>query len=315
MATENPRSRRGSNLRQRAEERLAKRSRTPNLRIDVETSRLIHELQVHQVELEMQNEELIQTKAELEANYDELYNYAPVGYFTLGRNGDIEKVNVTGAAMLGQARASLIGQRLAQYVADESLPGFNAFLHRLHEGRDTQSCMVTLVRNLNTPVTTYIESTGAGAKASFRAVVVDITSAHQATQSLRQTEERMELLLAASGMGVWEWETESGSIYWSPNCAKIWGLSCICPTIETLAALLHPDDADRVKARIREALEEGKEQSERFRIKRPNGEIACVYARVQVKRDPQGNAQRLIGVLQDVSERDVRAVTKNRAVA
>ena len=80
-------------LRRRAEKRL-KASKKQEVRPGTkeETRRLLHELQVHQIELEMQNEEMRQARAEMEAGlerYKDLYDFAPVGYMTLGRDGTI----------------------------------------------------------------------------------------------------------------------------------------------------------------------------------------------------------------------------------
>ena len=110
-----------ADLRRLAEERLKillADSRGPPS--DVEVQRLMHELQVHQIELEIQNEELRDTRAELEsslANYTDLYDFAPTGYFTLARDGTILAVNLTGAKLAGVERAVLIKQRLQWLIA------------------------------------------------------------------------------------------------------------------------------------------------------------------------------------------------------
>jgi hypothetical protein len=102
-------------LRRRAEARLrTAATKGAPARTDAETQRLVHELQVHQIELEMQNEELRESRAEVEAGLErctELYDFAPVGYLTLGRDGAIRQVNLTGARMLGVERARLPGRR------------------------------------------------------------------------------------------------------------------------------------------------------------------------------------------------------------
>ena len=76
---------------------------------DVGLPRLVHELQVHQIELEMQNKELAQSDAALEAaltRYTALYDFAPVGYFTPDKQGNILQVNLAGANLLGTDRRS-----------------------------------------------------------------------------------------------------------------------------------------------------------------------------------------------------------------
>jgi PAS domain S-box-containing protein len=268
-----------------------------------DTHRLIRQLEAHQFELELQNEELRQARAELEAHYDELYDFAPVGYFTLGRYGDIEKTNLSGAGMLGQPRARLLGRRFAAFITPESLPYFNAFLLRVMRGYERENCMVTLLKGGTTPVAAYIEATGVGPDSNFRAVLVDITSAEQARRALRESEERLNLALAASGMGVWEWERDSGDIYLSPECVKIFGINCICPTLHSLAPLLHPQDAERVIAALMRVLADGKEQSEECRIIGRKGQVVSISARGQAQYDKDGKPLRLIGIVQDITER------------
>jgi len=105
-------------LRDAAEARLPADVRAP-MRAD-DPTRLVHELQVHQIELEMQNSELQRTRGELEtalALYTELYDFAPVGYLTLGVDARIAKINLTGAKMLGVDRSGLRARRFDDFVA------------------------------------------------------------------------------------------------------------------------------------------------------------------------------------------------------
>ena len=84
---------------------------------------IIHELQVHQIELELQNDELRRVQLELEESrdrYQDLYDFAPVGYFTLTHKGFISEVNLTGARLLGAPRPKLINMRFGYFVAPES---------------------------------------------------------------------------------------------------------------------------------------------------------------------------------------------------
>jgi len=303
MTPENQAKRQSTTPRRCAEEQVAKPANTAVSRSSGDMRSLIHELEGNQVGLELQIEELRQARAALESNYDELYDFAPVGYFTLGRYGDIEKTNLSGASMLGQPRAWLLGRRFATFVAPESLPCFNDFLRRVMGGYDKECCVVTLIKGGNTPVAAFIEATGAGPDSNFRAVVVDITSAEQARLALRESEDRLKLALAASAMGVWEWERDTGDIYWSPECFKIFGLDCFCPTLDTVAQLLHPEDAPRVRSIVSQLLADGKEQSVECRIIRPSGEVVWIFARGQVQYDEAGKPLRLIGIAQDITVR------------
>src|SRR5574341_1492807 len=109
-------------LRYRAEQRLKRVDGKGEALTLEESQRLVHELQVHQIELEMQNEELRRTKEELEAalsKYTDLYDSSPVSYFTLGRDGTIRSVNLTGAHLLGVERSRLLDRRLGLFISAE----------------------------------------------------------------------------------------------------------------------------------------------------------------------------------------------------
>ena len=87
--------------------------------------RLLHELEVHQIELELQNAELQRARDELDAtleNYTDLYDFAPVGYFSIDESGTILEANLTGATLLGVERSRLTQRRLPLFVAPASQP-------------------------------------------------------------------------------------------------------------------------------------------------------------------------------------------------
>src|SRR5271157_3652571 len=113
-------------LRLRAEEMARVKSASWPENIDPlspeETRRTLHELRVHQIELEMQNEELRRVQVELEdsrASYVDLYDFAPVGYCTLSEQGLILKANLTAASLLGVPRSALVGERFTRFIVPE----------------------------------------------------------------------------------------------------------------------------------------------------------------------------------------------------
>jgi hypothetical protein len=135
-------------LRQKAEEELKlklKKSEQQDKENDV--IRLLHELQVHQIELEMQNEELrlaYETAETALKKYTMLYDLAPMGYITLDRNGGICELNFTGAEMLGDKRFSLVNSNFKLYVSEGSRPVFNDFFKKVYISNAKESCEVTL---------------------------------------------------------------------------------------------------------------------------------------------------------------------------
>jgi len=104
---------------------------------------LLHELQVHQIELEMQNETLRQSQIALEASrdrYQTLYEFAPVSFITLAHTGQIAEINLTGAAMLGESRNKLLQQRFSRYVLTvDRLKWESFFVHALKRGEEQNS--------------------------------------------------------------------------------------------------------------------------------------------------------------------------------
>ena len=139
-------------LYRNAEAQLRKRKKklkVENPKLPADSQRLLHELQVHQVELEMQNGELQEARERMEVlleKYTDLYDFAPVGYFSLDEQGKILEANLSGATLLGVERSLLINQRLPSHVTPASRPAFLAFLKRVFAGAGKQTCEATLLR-------------------------------------------------------------------------------------------------------------------------------------------------------------------------
>ncbi|WDT72875.1 MAG: PAS domain-containing protein [Candidatus Manganitrophus sp.] len=118
-------------IRSRAEAKLTRSKAPPKTLSPEETQELIHELQVHQLELEMQNEDLRSSRSELEAllsRYADLYDSAPIGYCTLDQNGLVMEINLKGAELLGIERRHLIQRPFLIYVAEEDRARFRSYL-------------------------------------------------------------------------------------------------------------------------------------------------------------------------------------------
>ncbi len=133
-------------LRQQAEEKLKAKQEKAGFE-DLDASRLVHELQVHQIELEMQNEELRQAYDTAETalkKYTMLYDLAPMGYFTLDSNGSICELNFTGADLLDDKRFKLINSNLKLFISEDSRPVFNDFFKKVFSSHAKESCEVML---------------------------------------------------------------------------------------------------------------------------------------------------------------------------
>jgi hypothetical protein len=141
-------------LRRQAEERMTVNNAAPcPIGKQADPQKLLHELQVYQIELEILNEELRRSKNEndaLLAKYLDVYDFAPIGYFTLSADGTILQVNLTGARLLGVERSRLVGHQFRFHISDKFYPSFNAFFRKTFEGEKTESCELVL-RNSGNP--------------------------------------------------------------------------------------------------------------------------------------------------------------------
>jgi PAS domain S-box-containing protein len=177
-------------LRRRAEEQLGKETTTehPPLGTEDDPRKLLHELQVHQIELEMQNAELRQAR-EVEAaaleQYTDLYEFAPVGYFTLDREGTISRVNFTAAGLVGLERSRLVGRRFVSLVGAEARPAFAAFLDKAFKNPVKESCELPLLKEGNSPLFVKIEAVAAASGQECRIALFDITESTLVRKAIR----------------------------------------------------------------------------------------------------------------------------------
>ena len=185
-------------LRQRAEALQFQRdSRVINPLIHTDPQRLIHELQVHQIELEMQNDELRQTQLQLEASharYLDLFDSAPVGYLTLNELGVILEANLTAAAMLGVPRSHLIRDRLIRFILPEYADTSSQCFGLLFSSGTPQACELYILNNNAPPFWARLEASLIQDKERetplMRVVVSDISASKSAEETLRESEER-----------------------------------------------------------------------------------------------------------------------------
>jgi len=201
----------GETLRQRAEEvfrgKAAGRKENVEALSPDEVRQMLHELRVHQIELEMQNEELRRAHEELEAaraRYFDLYDLAPVGYFILNEQGLILEINLTTATLLGVARSALVKQPLTRFILPEDQDIFYRHRKLLFETGAPQVCELRLVKKDDAPFWVRIDATAAqdanGAPVC-RATLIDITERKRAEDVLRISEERYRTLFETMDEG------------------------------------------------------------------------------------------------------------------
>ncbi|NPU86579.1 MAG: response regulator [Syntrophaceae bacterium] len=190
-------------LRHRAEERLKEAKRGKVRKEAPHTSedgalRLLQELQVHQIELEMQNEELLRAQAELDASrarYFDLYDLAPVGYCTLSEKGMVLEANLTAATMLGVTRSALVEQPLTHVILPEDRDIYYRHLKLLFESSEPQECVLRLVKPGGVIFWVRLESISVQAEDGApvcRVVLSNITDSKRAEQEKQILQERLQ---------------------------------------------------------------------------------------------------------------------------
>ncbi|NDP22329.1 MAG: hypothetical protein GZ091_14795 [Paludibacter sp.] len=157
---------------------------------EAENAKLLHELQVHQIELEMQNDEL-KKALENTATATALYDFAPAGYFTLDRDSTISQMNLNGAKMLGKSRSELVDVKFILFVSTENLGAFNEFLKNVFDTEKKQTCEFELI--LNEFLSIYVEGIISEDDTKCYVTAVDITKqkldqAEITKQKLEETE-------------------------------------------------------------------------------------------------------------------------------
>jgi diguanylate cyclase (GGDEF)-like protein/PAS domain S-box-containing protein len=172
-----------------------------------DNAQLVHELQVHQIELEMHNEALRHAYDEADAlrdRYADIYDFAPVAYFTLNREGVILDLNLSGAILLGIKGSQKGRHRFAAFVSPGSLNTFNQFLEEVLPATQKTTCEVVLTGNTQRPdAIVRIEATPNEGGDECRMVVIDISAERAAQQALAVRERYLRAILDSFPFMVW----------------------------------------------------------------------------------------------------------------
>jgi chemotaxis family two-component system sensor kinase Cph1 len=185
-------------IRRRAEDMLIQRGAATGKAPATARDELIHELEVRQIELEMQNEELQRAQIELEnsrAKYFSLFDLAPIGYFTISEKGMVLEANLTGAALLGVERRDLITCGFSAYVAKGSLQQFYSYWKQVFESRATESCELRLRKGDGSEFYAHLTSDAVedsdGYLRSCRMAVTDISEHRRILDELARANEEL----------------------------------------------------------------------------------------------------------------------------
>lgn len=328
-------------LRQQAEEVLQHADTLHHLALD-DPRRMLYTMSAYQVELEVQNEALRQMQQELHDSYNRyrnLYDFTPVGYFTLDVNKVITEVNLTGAVLLGSDRAHLLHTPFAHTIPAEDQDIYYLHQRRLMTEKVPQVSVLRLHRTDGSWFHARLESTlidPAEPQAGCRVVISDITQLIEAEEALRRAYDELEqrvqertaqLVAANAALGASEVrframaETMPGIVftiqpdgnydYVSPQFSTYTGM----PTETALGpgwpTVMHPDDVPHALARSHPAFTHGEPHENRYRLRRADGVYRWFVSRTRPLHAADGAIIKWIGVATDVDDlKQVQAVLR-----
>jgi PAS domain S-box-containing protein len=280
-------------LRRLAEEQVA-RSGAESSGLPADMARVMHELKVHQVELEMQNEELREARDELEANVElfvELYEFAPVGYFSVSAEGMIRQLNFMGARMLGRERALLIDCSFTHFVSNRRR--FDEFLTDLFADKTMEPCEVALLRHGQAPVIVRLTGSPAPDGKVCRIAAMDVTEQRRVEEAAREKNEDLDRIFNLSKDLMGTATMDGRFIRLNPAFQELLG-----QTQEELKGrgfmdFVHPDDRDATRNAMldlragrdiidfvnRQLCHDGSYRSLEWRVTPFRGQFICALGR------------------------------------
>jgi len=299
-------------LRQRAEAALRKRTTLTPAGLDAlspEEMRLaLHELNVHQIELEMQNEELRDSQIALDAaraRYFDLYDLAPVGYCSLSVAGLILEANLTLSSLLGLGRSELVTQPFSRFILKKDADHFYQHRKMLIETGEPQTCELQMVthdgRSFWASVSSAVAQEVDGTP-WLRFMLSDISERKKIEAALREQTEFFHLIAENVGDFIAVLDPEGRRLYNNPSYRSFFG-----DTNELLGtdsfAEIHPDDQERVRRVFGETVNTGQGRPLEYRLVLKDGSVHEMESHGNVIRDEEGRVERVVVVSHDVTER------------
>lgn len=215
-----------TDLRRLAEDQLKGRATLPSTDLNADRERLIHEMDVRRVELEIQNEELNRLRDEAEelaAKYVDIYDFAPIGYVTLNPEGVIVQANLTAASMIGKPRSDLIGRPLSSWIEPASRPGFREFLKKvfLSGGTETFEAKISLPDQAAREV--QMEARLSPAASECRLALIDVTARRKAEETVRVRDVQYRELVANAASAIIRWRHDGVITFFNEYAQSFFG--------------------------------------------------------------------------------------------
>ncbi|WP_200174630.1 putative bifunctional diguanylate cyclase/phosphodiesterase [Ectothiorhodospira shaposhnikovii] len=290
-------------LRRRAEEKLRERvSDAADPAAESNALALLHELQVHQLELEMQNETLQQARIEAEAARDlftQLYDHAPMAYFNLDSLGRLHRTNLAGARLLDTTRSELTGRRLATFVSEEDRPRLADLLYKVFAGQASEHAELPVTTMAGVSRILRVEACAgqAGPDTCLLAAVdiTDLAESHQALMVAASVYETLDeaVMIADAGQRI---------ILVNPAFVRLTGFDVNEVLDQCIGLIRAYRESPAFEEQLRRSLHTtGRWQGEILHRHR-SGEHYMAWVSMHLLRDDRGVPMRYISVFRDITE-------------
>jgi PAS domain S-box-containing protein len=311
-----------SDLRRKAEELIRPRSQEGGEPAEVDMPRLIHELEVHQIELEMQNEELVHTQVKLEKSRDryiDLYDFAPVGYLTLDEKGIILEANLTVSSLLGVERNKLVKQQLANFVFKEDQDLYYFFRKKLAGSHGSMAEDLRLGRPVGGPFYARLEgliSPGESGELICHLSISDVSRQKAAENGLVETKERFRIM--SDFTQDWEYwiSPKKEFVYISPSCEAISGYRAeeFYGDADLISNIVHPDDQKAWQNHEAIFFHSGQPGSLDLRILTRSGRVRWIHHLCQPVYDRSGKWLGRRASNRDISDRKIVDIEREKMI-
>jgi len=295
-----------SELRKAAEKKLTRLPGTPPDMNEKGSEELLHELQVHQIELEMQNEELRKAQLTLEESrqrYVELYNFSPVGYFTFTQEALIKEVNLTGATLLGVARQKLINVRFRRMVASKDQDQWDQHFLSVLRKEAKQTCDLMIKRQDGSTFSAGLESIRKEVSRGVFEVHTTITDVTERKQTQRE-QERYRTFLEGINDICFENDLKGNVTFFNDAMCRILDLGPEELQYMNFRQFATEDTTEKMFKIYNEISRTDKPaQFNNFEIIRKDGIGRFLDIMVSLIRDAEGSPIGFRGVARDVTER------------
>ncbi len=237
--------------------------------------------------------------------YAEFYQFAPLGYFTLAKDGAISEVNIAAATLIGLDRTKMLGRPFKNFVTVEHRPDFDTFLARVFESKSRQECDTELQKRIGSiPIHVHINANSVESGNECHLVVFDISERLVMQRALREKEHLLSESQRLARIGSWSMEIDKNNVRWTDETYRIYGVQpeVFVPTKENMISLVYSKDQPAMRDWMRACLA-GEQPSElEFRLRRQDGNMRIIRGNGDLQHASDGTPLRIIGTVQDITE-------------